>query len=137
MRRLVFLALFFIIFVFGFILGIASSRSGSSSSTQESNKSKTVETPENNEQFKGFIASGSAQLATDKFYLPKGLRVFKMSHAGSGNFAVWLLNDKGEREELLVNEVGSFNGSKALGIENEGDYLLDVNASGNWGIIVE
>jgi hypothetical protein len=60
-----------------------------------------------------------------------------MSHAGSSNFAVWLLNDKGEREELLVNEVGSFNGSKALGIENEGDYLLDVNASGNWAIIVE
>jgi hypothetical protein len=41
-----------------------------------------------------------------------------MSHDGDSNFAVWLLDDEGDKVELLVNEIGEFGGSKAVGIKD-------------------
>jgi hypothetical protein len=39
--------------------------------------------------------------------------------------------------ELLVNEIGSFDGSKAIGIDAPGLHLLDIQADGDWTITVE
>ena len=39
--------------------------------------------------------------------------------------------------ELLANDIGSFNGSKAVGIASSGIYILDVTADGNWTITIE
>ena len=50
-----------------------------------------------------------------------------MTHQGNGHFGVTLLNKDGSRigmESLLANEVGSFNGSKAVRIPREDVYLL-------------
>jgi hypothetical protein len=43
----------------------------------------------------------------------------------------------GNREELLVNEIGDFDGSKAIGISRSGIYLLDISADGAWTASVE
>jgi hypothetical protein len=59
-----------------------------------------------------------------------------MSHQGENNFAVWLLAANGRRVELLANEIGSFNGSKAVQIARGGTYLLQVDADGAWTIEV-
>lgn len=81
--------------------------------------------------------TGVGQQVSELVMIPKGLATFRMTHNGSSNFQVWLLDDNGQSVELLVNEIGSFNGSKAVGIENTGIYLLDISADGNWSISVE
>jgi hypothetical protein len=62
----------------------------------------------------------------------KGLVRFNMSHDGEYNFIIWLMDGNGNLVDLLVNETGSFSGSKALKIRKKGVYLLDVKADGNW-----
>lgn len=82
------------------------------------------------------VLSGVGQQATNKFHLESGLKIFKMTHSGGGNFAIWLLDSNGNKLGLLVNEIGSFNGSKAEQIPFAGDYLLDVMASGSWTVTI-
>ena len=81
--------------------------------------------------------SGAGQQASKKFTLTKGLSVFKMSHSGSANFAPILMDGDGNRVELLANDIGVFQGSKAVGIAREGEYLIDITASGKWTITIE
>jgi hypothetical protein len=81
--------------------------------------------------------SGTTQEATALFSLKKGLNTFKMNHAGKGNWAPTLLDARGEVVDLLANEIGSFNGSKAVNVPRDGVYLMNVTANGNWSIIIE
>lgn len=39
--------------------------------------------------------------------------------------------------ELLVNEIGAFDGSKAVGLDADGLYFLEVEADGEWPVSVE
>ncbi len=78
--------------------------------------------------------SGEGQEASQKFNLAEGLSIFAMKHSGSSNFAVWLLDDIGERVDLLANVIGDFDGAKAIGISKSGDYILDINAGGPWTV---
>lgn len=81
--------------------------------------------------------SGTSQQASQKFSLENGLSVFKMTHTGTSNFAVVLMDSDGQRVELLVDEIGKFDGAKAVGIANKGEYILDVSADGKWTITIE
>lgn len=81
--------------------------------------------------------SGSGQQASQKFTLGEGLSIFRMTHSGQGNFSIWLLDSNGEKVELLVNVIGSFNGSKAVRVNTPGEYVLDVQASGGWTVKIE
>lgn len=65
-----------------------------------------------------------------------GLKKFTLNHDGESNFIVILLNSKGETMEYLSNEIGTFNGSMAKNIE-QGTYIFDVDADGNWSIDIE
>lgn len=89
------------------------------------------------EPAKPISLSGTGQAATEKFELKAGLATAKMTHQGSSNFSIFLMNSKGERTELLVNEIGDFDGSKALTIPSDGQYLLDVSASGPWTVEIK
>lgn len=79
---------------------------------------------------------GVGQTATQQFALKAGLATFSLQHNGNRNFIVWLLNDKGERQDLLVNVIGPFSGSKAIQVRADGSYLLDVAADGRWVVSV-
>gem|GEM_PF-568130 len=81
--------------------------------------------------------TGSGPQVSASFTLAGGLTTFHMEHDGSANFIVWLLDDQDDWVELLVNEIGSFDGSKAIGIDSPGIHLLDIQADGNWTITVE
>lgn len=81
--------------------------------------------------------SGTGQQASQKFDLESGLSLFKMTHVGTSNFSIWLYDSSGQRIELLVNESGNFDGSKAVGITKKGEYILDVSASGKWTVDIE
>ncbi len=80
---------------------------------------------------------GGGQEATGLFQLAAGLTVFHMEHAGDSNFAIWLLDDTGDRIDLLVNEIGEFAGSTVIGVDDAGSYLLDVSANGTWKVTIE
>jgi len=81
--------------------------------------------------------SGSGKEASKIFTLTKGASVFEMKSIGSRNFAIWLLDESGDRVDLLVNEIGSFDGSKMIYIENEGNYILDVTANDKWKVSIK
>jgi len=105
--------------------------------TEEVTEEEAVEEVEPKEETEPFKISGVGQKATEKFTLKEGLAVFKMIHSGSHNFIVWLLDSEGNKIEVLVNEIGPFDGSKAVKIPEDGVYLLDVNADGSWTVSIE
>jgi hypothetical protein len=96
---------------------------GSSSQTEQITEPEPIE------------LSGTGQKATQTFQLEQGLSKFSANYSGSDNFIVWLMDAKtGQNIDLIANEIGSFNGSKAVGITSAGDYILNVQANGPWTI---
>ena len=81
--------------------------------------------------------SGTGQQASPKFGLKEGLAVFRMTHDGTSLFSIRLLDNQGAFVERLVYERGDFDGSKAVGIDEAGVYILDISADGNWTVSIE
>ena len=81
--------------------------------------------------------TGIGQQVSPFIKLDKGLATFKLKHTGKSNFSVLLMDKKGNTEDLLVNEIGDFDGSKAVGISKAGLYLMDISADGEWSVIIE
>jgi hypothetical protein len=52
----------------------------------------------------------------------------KLSHRGSGNFAIWAYGESSR--DLLVNEIGRYSGEVFLG----GATLLEIVADGSWSM---
>jgi hypothetical protein len=80
--------------------------------------------------------SGKGQAATKFFRLRPGPATFRVSHAGTGFFAPALLKADGTLVTNIANELGQFNGDKRIDIAEEGIYLVDVSANGDWTIDV-
>jgi hypothetical protein len=80
---------------------------------------------------------GHGKSVSPKFSLQQGLSVFRVTHNGKANFAIWLMDDQGSRIDLLVNTIGSYDARKAEGITKAGTYIMDVEADGNWTVTVE
>lgn len=78
--------------------------------------------------------SGNASRTTAPFRLAEGPAVFEMSHGGDGAFIVMLLDGEGREVSELVRAAGSYDGSRTLGIERAGEYMLDVRANGVWTV---
>lgn len=77
---------------------------------------------------------GKAALALDLVQGPAALR---MTYSGEGNFVVRLLDAKGERVGgSVANEIGAWSGTKAVNIPSTGKYVVDVDASGPWTIVL-
>lgn len=90
------------------------------------------------------ILQGTSDKATTTFVLEEGISIFRMTHDGWSNFAIWLYDaETGERVDLLVNEIGPFSGSTIVGVTGKigqaspGSHLLDITADGNWEVIIE
>lgn len=75
--------------------------------------------------------SGSSDGVVGPFEADGAVR-FEMTYQGDGNFAVWSLHEDGRPRDLLANEIGAFQGSKAGSFE--GLYWLRVTASGPWTV---
>jgi hypothetical protein len=106
--------------------------------TEETIAATTETTPETEPiELPSYELEGKGKSATDIFELESGLVTFKMTHNGSSNFSITLMNDAGEYVDLLVNVIGSHDGTKALGIESSGKYICDIEADGNWTLKIE
>lgn len=78
---------------------------------------------------------GTERTARPSFKAAGGLAILRLTHAGRQNFVV--LVRQGERiATLVVNTVGPFDGSKAIGLP-AGDYTLDIRSSGRWSVEID
>ncbi len=83
--------------------------------------------------------SGNSAQATQLFELSGGLHRVELTHQGDANFIVDLLDENGASVVPmgLVNEIGPFDGSRAMTVPGDGIYLFSVQANGPWTITVE
>lgn len=90
------------------------------------------------------VLSGSGQSVAGPVPLKSGLIRVKMHYGGARNFAVKLLEDGTGKpaggtaglDSLLANQIGAWDGEKAVRIDKAGAYVLDVTASGPWEITI-
>jgi hypothetical protein len=82
---------------------------------------------------------GNSAKATQLFELSGGLHRVEMTHEGDANFIVDLLDENGASVVPmgLVNEIGPFEGSRAMTVPDDGIYLFWVEANGPWTIKVD
>lgn len=98
----------------------------------------TIEQPRPSSASQTTNFTGNSQAATDFFQLSEGLKTFEMTHQGGGHFSVALLDANGAQaagmDSLVANDVGPFDGSKAVRVPKGGIYLLQVDADGPWSV---
>jgi len=78
---------------------------------------------------------------TDVMVLDTGIIPVSLSHTGSSNFIVQAFSVDGSNMELLVNEIGAYEGTVALRVRSgaltglePGLYVISVQADGFWSI---
>ena len=76
--------------------------------------------------------SGNNDTASQLIDLRKGLVTFSLTHTGSGSFSIWMVDDNGDKIDLVVNEIGKVSTSHAVKIPADGKYLFDIKADGPW-----
>ena len=81
--------------------------------------------------------SGKGPSVSPFVNLPRGISTFKMSHKGDSTFRVKIIDREGKVVEQVAASVGPYNGSKAVTIEEEGTYLINVSTKGEWSLKVE
>ena len=64
------------------------------------------------------------------------LHIAKITHDGSSNFMVDSLTADGDPVDLVVNEVGDYNGVRLLDAEREVPAKLKIRADGRWKVTV-
>lgn len=79
---------------------------------------------------------GTGSQGSERFTINREVVFFGLVHNGRRNFAVWLKNSRGEREELLANTIGRYQGIRVLNLPT-GDYFLDVTADAGWGVHIQ
>lgn len=93
-----------------------------------------AEAPDTPPTFRGG-AGTSVQGPVD---LHGGLLVLRARHSGAGNFTVWLTRPKDGvppdqdwvSNDLMINTIGQYNGASAVGVRQDGGYVLQVTADG-------
>lgn len=79
------------------------------------------------------VLEGFGQFATNPILLPSTVSVATFTHNGSRNFVVKVF--QGSDQDLLVNEIGAYQGSRPiLGLE---PVVLDIDADGAWTVRIE
>ena len=81
-----------------------------------------------------FDQTGSGDSVIRDVFIDSYYNVITLSHDGDSNFIVRGHCDDGS-SELLVNEIGPYNGTVLLGTVSP--YMLEIKADGNWSVHVE
>lgn len=81
----------------------------------------------------GKSVSGTGDVVTGWFKGDGKRQVATFSNSGSSNFIVRVYDEYGDRD-LLVNEIGSYNGQATFTTNSYSKYYFEVVSSGNWTI---
>ncbi|GAB3030958.1 hypothetical protein GCM10027052_04190 [Parafrigoribacterium mesophilum] len=83
---------------------------------------------------KVYQGSGDSVVAVE---LPDGadqVSVATISHTGAHNFAVWSLDSNMEQHDLMVNQIGTYQGTVLFNLQSSNTTSLQVTATGPWTI---
>lgn len=80
--------------------------------------------------------SGSGDATTPPTPFHSGLAIVTLHHYGSKRFVVNLSTAAGEGRGQLANDTAAFQGSRAIVIPEDEDYVFEVSADGAWDITV-
>ncbi len=59
-------------------------------------------------------------------------QTYQFTHNGKSNFAVWVYSENGR--DLLVNEIGNYNGKRIINFSSDSNVFFEVTADGDWSI---
>jgi hypothetical protein len=71
-----------------------------------------------------------------RFRIPQDVAaIAEITHRGSSNFAVWTVSKRGQKQDLLVNTIGSYSGT-VLFDEQTGQHsvAMQIEADGRWQV---
>ncbi len=77
--------------------------------------------------------NGHGCFVTDIFSASSGK--WHITHKGRSNFVIWLYTTKGR--DLIVNDIGAYEGNKLLSIPKDSKAFLIIKADGDWTITPE
>lgn len=85
---------------------------------------------------KKFSGRGSKVI---KLSLPADyLHIAKITHRGTGNFIVWAVDSRGAEQDLLVNDIGSYAGTRPVDLNGDDKpAALRVQAHGAWTVTIQ
>jgi len=134
------------IFAFIIVIGIigalinhtdpAKQQTGSIQSTVSTDQSQITPTAQE-AATRDFTISGIGKDVSKPFFLKKGKAVINMDYKGESNFIVKLLDNDANLVSLLANQIGSWNGATAIRVPRDGEYIVDVTATGTWNIRIQ
>lgn len=79
------------------------------------------------------VLQGSGQAATDAVALPAPISIARFTHTGSANFIVTVY--EGDEPDLLINEIGPYQGARPL--SGREPVIFDIDADGSWTVRIE
>ena len=82
------------------------------------------------------LIDGSGTMETWEIWLDSGVSTISGRNYGTGNFVVWL-SKNGKHQDMLFNELNTYEGKTAFEITDAGYYTFDVIASGTWQFVVD
>jgi hypothetical protein len=99
---------------------------------QNENATSTTTTTTVNQNTPAIKLQGKGRQASEKFTLQQGLAVINTTHQGKSNYIAYLVNSEGEEVQSLFNHIGKYDATRGFEITKPGEYLLNVQADGNW-----
>ncbi len=115
---------------------VASSPSAESSPSVVPSSTPTEEAPEpvTVPADKAYQGSGDSVISIELPDGPDTAAVATISHVGSSNFVVWALDSNMEQLDLLVNEIGNYDGTVLLNLSGNTPTSLEIQADGPWTV---
>lgn len=93
--------------------------------------SRGIDTENETDDPEPITVDGTGATVTDAFDLEGGVTIAEAVHDGQGNFIVEPVPADDGIEDLPVNVIGDYDGAAGTIVE-AGEYLLDIDADGNW-----
>ncbi|MBY9081547.1 hypothetical protein KIH86_26125 [Paenibacillus sp. HN-1] len=78
------------------------------------------------------VLTGKGDQATKFFELHSGFAVIDASDSGDSNFIVHILDESGQNEDHVINEIGPYKGKSIVVIDDDGKYMLKIKSEGSW-----
>ncbi len=78
--------------------------------------------------------NGKGDTAMPKIRLDRGNYRVRGTQYGGADFNVLLINSQGNYETLIFGEIGPFDKTVSLQINETGDYYIDINTEGSWSL---
>lgn len=115
-------------------LGSSSSRSTSTGNQPSANSSRPTGTPVRFDPIR-LSGRGDDVVSLDKPDVPA---IVTFTHSGSRNFIVTSFDGSGNQIDLLVNDIGAYEGTRPLDFgSSELTERLEIQADGSWTVLVE